>query len=96
MHTEIRISPEIPGQKIMLVHLGLSQANSLAKFVFRANVILSRGQRGADGSKGQAAMLQLLEEKGVMAANVTALWAGRLAAPRAKNARESLSHWLSE
>lgn len=51
----------------MLVHLRLSQANSPAKFVFTARVILSRGQSGAKGSKGQAAELQLLE-KGVMAA----------------------------
>lgn len=47
----------------MLAHLGLSQANSVAKFVLGASVIFSRGQRGADGSRGQAAMLQLLEEK---------------------------------
>jgi len=51
----------------MLVHLRLSQANSPAKFVFTARVILSRGQSGAKGSKGQAAELQLVE-KGVMAA----------------------------
>lgn len=67
LHTAINILPEIPGQKIMLVHLRLSQANSPAKFVFTARVILSRGQSGAKGSKGQAAELQLLE-KGVMAA----------------------------
>lgn len=53
LHTEINILPEIPGQKITLVHLRLSQAKCPAKFVFTARVILSRGQSGAKGSKGQ-------------------------------------------